>query len=231
MKKSLFLALGVGGILLMTFAASAQAQAQEPAATQLGNFFTWLTSTPPNYPLGFLLALSGLAGALVIIFGLIGGAIPGTAGKKRIDQDIDRLNRWTDRLEKEMDNPKVESAFFEGLSKAVNKLRDDIRAERRSQFALAAALYAFLGAFFASAIAQDLLQAVIVGAGWTGIIGSFGLKKDFADRKSDKDSMLEEVLKTIKKADKAGQPPADYLPEEFPDFEEFEARLRAVQSL
>jgi hypothetical protein len=59
---------------------------------------------------------------------------------------------------------------------------------------LASLLYTVLGAAFASALAQDLLQAFVIGAGWTGLIGSFGLRTDYAQRKTRKDQALNEVV-------------------------------------
>jgi len=66
--------------------------------------------------------------------------------------------------------------------------------ERWRQFLLASLLYTVLGAAFASALAQDLLQAFVIGAGWTGLIGSFGLRTDYAQRKTRKDQALNEVV-------------------------------------
>jgi len=72
-------------------------------------------------------------------------------------------------------------------------LRDDLRSDMRQQFALAATLYVVLGAFFAAALAQDLLQALVIGAGWTAYLGAFGLKRDYAERKLIKDKATEEL--------------------------------------
>jgi hypothetical protein len=48
-------------------------------------------------------------------------------------------------------------------------------------------------------LAQDLLQAFVIGAGWTGLIGSYGLRTDYAQRKSRKDQALNEVVGELEK--------------------------------
>ena len=54
-----------------------------------------------------------------------------------------------------------------------------------------------LGAFFATLLARDILQALVIGAGWTTLLGTLGLKKDYADRKSTKDAALKQTLDAL----------------------------------
>jgi len=68
------------------------------------------------------------------------------------------------------------------------------------QFGLAAGLYAILGAFFAAMLARDLLQAILIGAGWTAYLGALGLKKDYAQRKSIKDEATEKLETAVAQA-------------------------------
>jgi hypothetical protein len=124
------------------------ASAQEAETIGLGDVFTWARTTPPDWGRGALFAILGLFGALVTIFGLIGGAVPGTAGQAKIDKDNNLLEEWLQELNKVIrgsaPNKAVEIAAIE---KVVDNYRDDIRAERWHQFWLAAVLYALLGAF------------------------------------------------------------------------------------
>lgn len=64
--------------------------------------------------------------------------------------------------------------------------------DRRQQFVTASFFYVVLGTLFASAVAQDLLQAIGIGGGWTGIVGSFALKQDHLKRAERKDEALAE---------------------------------------
>lgn len=46
-----------------------------------------------------------------------------------------------------------------------------------------------------------MLQALVMGAGWTGMLGSLGLKRDYAERKDLKDTALEKTLARAEKAE------------------------------
>jgi hypothetical protein len=180
--------------LLMTGIAGAQ----ELGPIEAANLFTWAQTTPPDWVRGVLFAGLGLIGAFVTIFGLVGGAVPGTAGQAKIDADTESLNRLSQRLEELITAPKPDAAVIEAVEKTVNNLRDDLRAERWRQFAIASVLYAILGAFFSAGLAQDVLQALVIGAGWTGLLGTVGLKKDFAARKTTKDTTLEKAVSRVR---------------------------------
>ena len=64
-------------------------------------------------------------------------------------------------------------------------------------------------------IANDLLQALAIGAGWTGIVGSLGLKRDYSARSDTKDSALsalEQHLDWLQS--QASKPNVDVSPED-----------------
>jgi hypothetical protein len=167
------------------------ASAQEAETIGLGDVFTWARTTPPDWGRGALFAILGLFGALVTIFGLIGGAVPGTAGQAKIDKDNNLLEEWLQELNKVIRGSAPHKAVeIAAIEKVVDNYRDDIRAERWHQFWLAAVLYALLGAFFSALLAKDLLQALAVGAGWTALLGTVGLRNDYAERKAVKDDQL-----------------------------------------
>jgi hypothetical protein len=180
-------------MIVTSIAFAQESEPPEPGGIELANLFTWARTTPPDWGRGGLMAGLGLVGALVTVFGLIGGVIPGTAGQAKIDADTNRLNKLYDRFQVLIDAPSIEADDVVAVEKAIDSLRDDLRAERRRQFGIAAVLYAILGAFFSALLAQDLLQALVIGAGWTGYIGSLGLKSDYAERASTKDTALERV--------------------------------------
>jgi hypothetical protein len=193
--SALILGFGFVALLLMAETSFAQGEPNQPGTLELSNIFAWALTDPPNWALGAWYAAVGFAGALVTIFGLVGGTVPGTAGQARIDENSEQLRRISKRLEdvitpNPMKDP-LDSQGITAIGQAVRDLRDNISRERRYQFAIAAILYSVLGAFFASALVQDLLQALVIGAGWTGLTGSLGLKKDFTVRKSSKDAALD----------------------------------------
>jgi hypothetical protein len=143
----------------------------------------------------------GLVGALVTVFGLIGGTVPGTAGQAQIDADNARLNTYYEQLKRLMATSPPDGTAIEAVERAVNNLRDDLRAERWRQFGIAAFFYVILGGAVATILAADILQALVIGAGWTGWLGTLGLKADYAKRKELKDTVLEETLERAGKAE------------------------------
>lgn len=175
------------------------AQTSAPTTTpETITFFAWLTKAQPDWPTGGLLALMGLIGALCTIFGFIGGAVPGTTGQAKIEKDNARLDRLTEILEDLIKNNSDKSEAITAVQKSVNSLRDDLRREHWRQFFIATLLYAFLGAMFATMLGNNFLQALVIGAGWTAIIGSLGLKKDYAEKKAVKDEASNQQAEVIK---------------------------------
>jgi len=187
----MFTTLAAGMLLLVTTSA---AIAQDVPPVEMANLVFWLKKTPPDWGTGILFALLGLVGALVTVFGLIGGAVPGTAGQAQIDADTERLERLSRRLEELINTSELNADAIAAVENTVNSLRDDLRAEKWRQFIIATGFYAILGAFFATFLAHDILQALIIGAGWTSFVGTLGIKKDYQERKSMKDEILEECL-------------------------------------
>lgn len=170
----------------------------DPSSSSLvANPFEWFTRTPPDWGTGALFAALGTVGALVTVFSLIGGAIPGTAGSAPIEAGLKRLEEREKQLDKLIKSTSPDPKVIEAIERATNHLRDDLRTDRWRQFSLGAFLYALLGAAFAAMLARDLLQAVVIGAGWTAFLGAIGLKSDFAKRKEAKDetsARLESML-------------------------------------
>lgn len=199
--------LVASSLLFVTGAAMAQGttgaastQGVDPAL-DIAELFVWITPEAINWSLGALLAAGGLVGALATTFSLIGGAIPGTVGTARIDKDAEQLERFSRRLEElvsDRQHPPQHAELLDKVASTVDTLRRYLSRERWRQFILASILYTVLGAAFASALAQDLLQAFVIGAGWTGLIGSFGLRTDYGERKDQKDVALNEVLTELR---------------------------------
>ncbi|MCD4807690.1 MAG: hypothetical protein K8R13_09015 [Methanococcoides sp.] len=56
-------------------------------------------------------------------------------------------------------------------------------AEKRYTKNLGIILYLFIGGVIASVLANGMLEAVAVGAGWTGFLGIFAIKKNSDERR------------------------------------------------
>ena len=158
-----------------------------------GELARWLTADPIDWSQGAVLAALGLVGALITVFTLVGGAVPGTAGEPAIVAGTERLERLTRRLEQLVDTQPPDSPAITAVEGSVNSLRSYLSRERWRQFALAALLYAVLGAAAASLLADDIIQAIVVGAGWTGFLGLLGLRRDREERQTIRNAELSRV--------------------------------------
>jgi hypothetical protein len=54
------------------------------------------------------------------------------------------------------------------------------------------------GRVFSARLAKDLLQALAVAAGWTALLGTVGLRNDYAERKAVKDDQLMKATEQAK---------------------------------
>jgi hypothetical protein len=206
----------VTGLLVAAPAAAADAA---PAAGDVVALFPWM----PDVQLGFIVAVTGLIGALIPVFGAVGGAIPGTAGSAKIDADEARLVRLADQLDALIRERPVDANAVSAVESAVNGLRDDLRSERRNQFLWAGLLYAVLGVAFALFLAGNALQAVAIGAGWTAFIGTFGLRSDYTARRDVKNDVIEKLQDHV--ATGGSSDPAD------PTVETLRREARVAQAL
>lgn len=185
----------------MVIAVTGAVSAQEPESSEKNiepvTVFSWAASDPPDWKQGGFYLLLGAFGALVTVYSLIGAALPGTAGQVKIDIHTIHLENMSEQLKKLVDTSPHDTEAINAVGKVVNDLRDDLWKERWRQFGIAAMLYVFLGAFFSVLLAQDMLQALVIGAGWTGLTGTLGLKKDYEKRKSIKDAAMRKEIELL----------------------------------
>lgn len=197
-RASLMLAgILVSGVALFALAAEAPPELDQEPLTVV-SLFDWYEDGR-DWGRGAIYALLGLVGALVTTFGWIGGAVPGTAGKVELDEESLRLRRLYERLDAMVEHEKPDAAAIGAVEKAIDNLRDDLRRDRWRQFWIGFVLYVLLGAFFACALAHDLLQALAAGAGWTALLGSVGLKQEFEQRAERKNDQLAEAQSVIER--------------------------------
>lgn len=157
------------------------ASAQEGAGTDSANvtdleLATWLWQN--DWKSGIALGLTGLIGALITMYFLIGGTIPGTEGAKYLRSAEARLTAYYDTLDVLMRNAgRGNAELLEKVAGAINDLRDDIRKEKMAQYWTAFAVFILAGAGFALLFADTLLDALLMGGGWSGFLGAVSLRK------------------------------------------------------
>ena len=69
------------------------------------------------------------------------------------------------------------------LNATIERMEGEVSRERWRLFLLGFPIYLLLGGFFAAAFAQNFIQAVAVGFGWTAVADRFGLQKELATKK------------------------------------------------
>jgi hypothetical protein len=179
--------------MLPAIALAALAQDQTPPQqVPVGNLFTWFTQDPPNYRDGILFLILGALGALATMYAAVGGVMPGTAGKDELDRRqraLDVARNLETTLQQKVDALNSLPALDPANENKLNRYREDLaRAQDRSdglekqlnsekwrQFIIACIFYLPLGGGFAAALAQDLVQALIIGAGWPTVWASYQL--------------------------------------------------------
>jgi hypothetical protein len=189
--KALWITVLACLVALISLDLAAQTPAAEFMQRTDPSLFIWASDEEIRWEIGALYAGLGVAGALVMMFSLVGGTVPGTAGKARLDAEQRRLDALTTQIE---EATKLDAdgapALIEALNKAADALRDDLNAERARQFMLALLLYTLLGALFATMLAQGMVQAIVFGATWTNLLGAFGLRSEFDVQVKRKDEAI-----------------------------------------
>lgn len=163
--------------------------------------FSWITETGgfrENWQQGLGLAVLGVMGALVAMFLFIGDPLPSMGGQVRVremeEEIVDLREKWRDSVESQrklldgtgdMQSERLAArqSHAEGIASQLSELRGALARERWRQFGIAIPLYVALGGFFAAAVATNLLQAVVIGFGWTALLDRFGLKRKNEDTK------------------------------------------------
>ena len=160
---------------------------------EAANILAWLSQEPVGWRAGLLFFLGGLTGAAATAFGAVGGLIPGTAGKEEVDRLTRELVATTKRKETyqtEYDqvraDPNATDAKKKDFRRDVNReqrreerLSSTLSTAKRAQYWIALPFYLLLGGAFATALAQDVLQALAIGAGWPTLWAAFQLRPEF----------------------------------------------------
>jgi hypothetical protein len=176
----------------------AETTAKDVDTITRGIIFPWY----PHWLTGVLCVLMGIVGALTTMFSLIGGAVPGTAGYLPLKTRMAMVAEWEKILDGLLQKTPRDTEEIKAVGMETNSLRDDVRKSQRGQYKQALVQYVFLGGAFAAMLSTNLLQALVIGAGWTAYLGSIGLKKDFADRKAKKDETIKELKEKVSPKEK-----------------------------
>lgn len=115
-------------------------------------------------------------------------------------ENQEQIDEWTKDLNELIKSQKPEN---EGLIKAtgdqIDRLRDDMTRERWKLFLVGSILYIVIGIAIALLLAQNVLDALIIGAGWASIIGSLGLRQNYTESSSVKNATIDEAMAMIKR--------------------------------
>lgn len=160
---------------------------------EAAHILAWLNEEPVSWRAGLLFFLGGLTGAAATAFGAVGGLIPGTAGK----EEVDRLNRELVATTKRKETYQTEYDQVRNDPNAADSkvaaFREDVKREQEreerisstlskaklAQYGRALPFYLLLGGVFATALAQDVVQALAIGAGWPTLWAAAQLRPEF----------------------------------------------------
>ena len=162
---------------------------------EAANFLAWLNQEPVAWRAGLLFFLGGLTGAAATAFGAVGGLIPGTAGKEEVDRltrervaATKRKETYQTEYDQVRNDPNATDAKKAALAADVQraheteqKTLDNLNKAKHAQYWQALPFYLPLGGVFATALAQDVLQALVIGAGWPTVWAAFQLRPEFKD--------------------------------------------------
>ena len=153
--------------------------------TAIGSMPSWW---PDNLQLGAFFFFLGILGAGIVIY--FGGLENFVGKSKRVLDMEDDIYLKKVIADKIVDpDHYVKREIWEKMIDDDNKRLDKEWRSIRIQNSL---LYLFIGGGLAAILAKDMTQAVAVGAGWTGILGVFGIKANF-EEKLDKRNKIDEV--------------------------------------
>ena len=148
---------------------------------------------PNDIFMGVFFGLLGVCGAAILVY----------------------LSEWEKLIGKSARMLEIEGVIA-SKRKIANKIEDPEEAEKRKKWEVminedeyrldrerksvrtqGIILYLFIGGVIAAILANSMVEAVAFGAGWTGFIGIFGIKKDSEERRKLRDKEDDEELKYI----------------------------------
>lgn len=144
----------------------------------------------PDFSIGIFFVLLGFVGAGIMVFlGEWDKLLGRSARILELEEEINSKRKIAEKLtDKEDINTRKD--WEDRIDKDENRMA----AERNLTTYIGIVLYIFIGGMLASVIANNPLQAVAVGAGWTALLGTFGIKKDSDERREIRGKKDDELL-------------------------------------
>lgn len=145
---------------------------------------------PDNSLVGILFFILGICGAAIMVYiGEWDKLMAKSARIIEIENEIEKKREISDKItdSKEVDTRKK----YEDM---INEDEDRMDRERRDTRITGIILFMFIGGVLAAILANSMVEAVGFGAGWTGLIGIFGIKKDNELRKESRDTETQNLI-------------------------------------
>jgi hypothetical protein len=191
-----------------------------PTATDLGPFLPWVDAGGFSDNIGTALGFFalGLIGALVTIYLFLGEWLPSMGGKAQYETLLLEIDELKDRRDVLMS---LREDFTEGdeeLSaerrEEAKHLSDELEGEvetktkraetlHRRILAQGFLLYALLGGAFAVLFAETLMQALLIGFGWTAVADRLGLKREESEKATRRDQEIRKLQRGAEEGEDA----------------------------
>lgn len=146
---------------------------------------------PDNILMGVLFALLGVVGAAIMVYL---GEWEKLLGKSARILEIENQIASNRKIANEIKDPR-EVDTRRKWEDIITRYENRLDTERRFIRNLGITLYLLIGGVIAAVLANSMVEAIAFGAGWTGFIGIFGIKKDSEERRKVRDKEDDEELK------------------------------------
>ncbi|WP_406661295.1 hypothetical protein V7O66_01895 [Methanolobus sp. ZRKC3] len=135
---------------------------------------------PENVSVGYFFFILGLAGAAIMVY--LGSWDKLLGNSARILELEKEIKSFRKELKEEADDSQKEF-----IREWINSQRKQLNREKTFSQIAGIIIYLFVGGVVATILADNLLEAITFGAGWTGLIGIFGIKADAEKRRNEVD--------------------------------------------
>lgn len=150
---------------------------------------------PDNISVGIFFFILGVTGAGIIVY--LGSWDKLMGNTARILELQDQIESVRELLKEATDDGDKDRMWQEIVRK-----ENELNKEKWFFRYLGIIIYLFVGGMIASILANSMLEAVAFGAGWTGLIGVFGIKKDVDERMKRRDEDDNQYLRTVEEIER-----------------------------